>query len=138
MVPNGDADATPSQRDDHMDHADNVCTVFADHVPFGDNKFLHWGRVLARTGDQVKVKSQINKEPEDCNLADVYQDEKAFPAATKGTTVADVQAEVVKPTPMVNVGKEQFIVPEAYHGNLQCDQTMCSDIFACNLSRRRS
>ena len=120
-----------------MDHANNVSAVFMHHLPFGDKDFLHWGRVLARTGDRLTLKWQTDKEPHDCNVADVYRDEKGARAATKRTVLVDVQPDVVKPRPMVNNGKEQFIDPEAHCVNMQYDQTMCSHIFACNPSRQK-
>ena len=43
--------------------------------------------------------------------------------------MVDIQPESVKPRPIVNIGKEQFIVPEAYRGNLQYDQTMCEPMW---------
>ena len=96
-----------------MDHADNVCAVFTHHLPSGDKGSLHWGSVLAHRGDRLTIKWQTDKELQDCTVEDVYQDEKAARVAAKGTAVVDVQPQVVKPRPMVNVGKERFIVPEA-------------------------
>ena len=89
-----------------MDHADNPCAVSTHHLPYGDKAFLHWGRAVARMGDQLTVKWQTDKEPQDCNVADVYQDEKVAQAAAKGTAVVGVQPEVVKPSPMGDIGKE--------------------------------
>ena len=120
-----------------MDHADNMCAVFTHHLPSADKGFVHWGRVFARTGDRLTIKWQTDKEPQDCNMAYVYQDEKPARAAAKGTALVDAQPMVVKLRPMLNIGKEQFLVPETYGGNLQYDETMCSYIFACNLSRRK-
>ena len=64
------------------------------------------------------MKWQTDKEPQDCCLTDVYQDQKAALAAAKSADVVDVQPEGVKPRPMINIGKEHFIVLEAYRGNL--------------------
>ena len=80
----------PSSQMPWMDHAGNVCAVFTHHLPFGDKAFPHLGRVPARRGDRLTVKWQTDKEPQDCNVADVYQDEKAARAAAKRTAVVDV------------------------------------------------
>ena len=104
-----------------------VCT---HHLPSGDKDFLQWGRVLASTGDPLTIKWQIDKELQDCNVADVHQDEKAARAAAKSAGVVDVQ-----PKPMVRIHIKQLIVLESHRGTMQYDPTMCADIFACNLSR---